>query len=49
MRRWWMQKFLIPVSVQTVPNYKPLSCDVKFWEGKEEKKRGRAYQVNNPM
>jgi hypothetical protein len=29
-RSWWMQKFLIPVSVQTVPNYTLLSCDVEF-------------------
>jgi hypothetical protein len=35
-----MQKFLIPVSVQTVPNYKPLSGDVKFRE-KMERERER--------
>jgi hypothetical protein len=41
-----MQKSLIPVSVQTVPNYKLLSCDVKFWE-EEEKKNWEAQGVSS--
>ena len=55
----WMHKFLIPPSrdsVQTVPNYTAISGDVKFREKDRdregeggEKKRRRAYQVNNPM
>ena len=41
----WMQKFLIPVSVQRVPNYKPLSGDVKFREKRErERERDRQRQ-----
>jgi hypothetical protein len=41
---WWMQKFSIPVSAQTVPYYKPLSGDVQFRENRErerEKERER--------
>jgi hypothetical protein len=44
---WWMQKFLIPVCVQTVPNYKPLSGDVKFRENREREKKKEAKGVSS--